>query len=61
MIYSEIFHQIIYFHSEKRNWQKVFSKTTNIFENNIIKVKLTKYYGSEHSSKFEIKWNLFIL
>jgi hypothetical protein len=42
MIYSEIFHEIIYFHSEKRNWKKMFSKTFNIFENNIIEVELTQ-------------------
>jgi hypothetical protein len=40
MIYSSIFHQILYFLQEKYFWKFYFSENFNISENNMISVGL---------------------
>jgi hypothetical protein len=40
MIYSSIFHQILYFLQEKYLWKFYFSENFNISENNMISVGL---------------------
>jgi hypothetical protein len=55
MIYSQIFHQILCFPSEKNiSEKKVLFKNFNISENNITRVELAEVLGCEHLSPCEM-------